>query len=236
MKKSLLKHLQSTLTSLLLIITITTTAFSQKQKSFVGMLEYKITARDTSMKEMLPDYPMVIYSNDTITRTENITKQLGQQVVIHHMLLNKSYLLLKTAHGKFAIKTDLNENKPKSDTTKSNYTFKKKFFKTKILGMKAKRMLVSHPSFEEPIEFLYLKKTANKYNKVFDEIPGLLVKYSIPTADGILDYELVKISKYTPEKDMFGIPSDFKKVTFDEFIEVMTSPDNQKMLSPEEMN
>tara|TARA_R110002072_G_scaffold301227_1_gene480580 strand:+ start:7923 stop:8633 length:711 start_codon:yes stop_codon:yes gene_type:complete len=221
---------------LILFIVNTTLSFSQKQKPFTGMLEYKLAARDTSMKDILTSYPMVIYSNDTITRTENITKQLGPQVVIHHLILNKSYLLLKTAHGKFAIKTDLSKNANKSDTTQSNYTFEKKFFKRKILGMKANRILVSHPSFTEPIEFLYLKKTSNKYNKIFDEVPGLLVKYSIATPNGILDYELTKMSKYTPEKDMFGIPSDFKKITFDEFIDIMTSPENQPIISPEEMN
>ena len=217
--KRLISSLQLLILSSFLFLYSQST-FSQKQKSFIGMLEYKVSARDTNLRDFLPNYPMVIYTNDTITRKENSTKQLGTQVEILHMGLNKSYLLLETAKGKFAIKTDL--NKVKSDTVKSKYTFKKKFFRRKILGMKAKRMLVSHEAFEEPIEFLYLKKTPNKYNKVFNEVPGLIVKYSIVTPDGILDYELVKMSEYTPNRDLFGIPSDFKKVTFDEFLEIMT--------------
>lgn len=231
------KHYKNLITSFILFSTIiigTSFSFSQKQKAFTGMLEYKISARDTSLKDILPSYPMIIYTNDTLSRKENSTKQLGIQVVIHHMRMNKSYLLLETALGKFAIKTDLNT--VKTDTVKSNYTFKKKFFKRKVIGMKAKRIMAYHPSFKEPIEFLYLKKTSNKYNDIFDEVPGLLVKYSISTADGILNYELVKMNHYSPNHDLFGIPSDFKKVTFDEFLEIMTSPDNQKIISPEEMN
>ncbi|HIP31431.1 MAG TPA: hypothetical protein EYG86_01575 [Crocinitomicaceae bacterium] len=206
----------------------TSHTFSQKQKAFIGMLEYKVSARDTSMQKFLPSYSMLIYTNDTIARKENATQQLGTQIEILNMSMNKAYLLLTTAAGKFAIKTDL--NKAKVDTTKSSYTFKKKFFRRKIVGIRAKRMLVSHASFEQPIEFLYLKKRANKYNKVFGEIPGLIVKYSIVTADGILDYELIKISEYTPNRDLFGIPSDYKKVSFDEFLDIVTAPENERVI------
>ena len=206
----------------------------KNQEPFIGLLEYKISARDTSQKEVLPDYPMVIYSNDTIIRKTNFTDQLGVQVVIQHMTMNKSYLLLQTAQGKFAIQTDL--SKTKSDTVPSKYTFKKKCFKRKILGMKAKRVLTSHPDFKEPIEFLYLKNKSNKYNPIFEGIPGLPVRYSVYTADGILDYELVKITEYTPDRSLFGIPSDFKRVSFDEFLKIVTSPENQKVFSPEQLD
>ncbi|MGY8925787.1 MAG: hypothetical protein ACKVJC_00685, partial [Flavobacteriales bacterium] len=73
---------------------------AQKNQSFIGMFEYEISARDTSQQEMLSTFPMLVYTNDTITRTENFTNQLGVQVSIHHMVLNKSYLLLETAQGK----------------------------------------------------------------------------------------------------------------------------------------
>lgn len=228
-----MKYLFSTI----IIVLIGTSVFSQKRlKPFTGILEYKISARDSAFSEVLPNFPMIIYTNDTIVRKENFTNQLGTQVTIQHTALNKAYLLLHTKMGKFAIKTDLNKIPAKSDTTKSKYTFSKKMFRKKVLGMKAKRIIAHHDAFEEPIEFLYLKKRSNKYNNVFPEVPGLLVKYSVVTPDGILDYELVKMNEYSPNRDMFGIPSDYKKVTFDEFIDIMTSPDNQKTISPDEMN
>ncbi|MBL4862686.1 MAG: hypothetical protein JKY09_06690 [Crocinitomicaceae bacterium] len=197
---------------------------AQKKVSFTGMLEYKITARDTSLRSILPDNSMFLYTNDTITRMENFTGQLGKQVTIRHIEKNKSYLLIETPAGKFAIKTDLNV----ADTAKRErkYTFKKKFWKRKVLGMKANRMMVSHPGFEEPTEFLYLKKRSNAYLNNFEEIPGLLVRYSVVTVDGILDYELVKLSEYTPNKDLFGIPSDYEKVTIDEFMDRVLGSEN----------
>lgn len=205
---------------------------AQKNEPFIGMFEYEISARDTSQQEMLSNFPMLVYTNDTITRTENFTNQLGVQVAIHHMILNKSYLLLETAQGKFAIKTDL--NKKKIDTAISLYTFKKKWFKRKIMGLKANRIIASHPDFDEPIEFLYLKKVSSKYNNVFDEVPGLLVRYSIATTDGVLDYEMIRMNEYSPNRGLFGIPSDFNKVSFDEFIDIVTSPNNQKVIKGEE--
>ena len=68
-------------------------------------------------------------------------------------------------------------------------------------------------------EFLYLKKHPNKYLNNSPEIPGLLIRYSVVTVDGILDYELVRFNEYTPNRDLFGIPSDYKKVTIDEFMD-----------------
>lgn len=191
-----------------------------QNKPFRGMLEYKITIRDTNMRNMIPESRMFLYTNDTISRMENFSSSLGKQVIIRHMELNKSYMLIETVKGKFAIKSDLN----KSDTTQtvSKYEFKKKCFKRKVLGKKAKRVLVSHPEFNEPIEFLYLKEHSNKYLNNFKAIPGLLVKYSVVTPDGVLDYELIHYSEYTPDRDLFGLPDDYQRVTFDEFVDIMT--------------
>ena len=194
------------------------------------MIEYRIEAFDSSLIDYLPNHPMIIYTNDTITRTENYTDQLGKQVKVQHMGLNKFYILLDTPRGKFAIQNDVNEQS--KDTVPTEYTFKKKFFRKKILGIKANRMMVNHPSFKEPIEFLYFKKTSNKCNPVFEEIPGLLVKYSIVTVDGILNYEMVRYNQYTPNRDLFGIPSEFERISFNDFIEIMTSSNNRQMTTP----
>lgn len=215
----------------LIALFILTGSYAQKQAPFTGMLEYKITPRDTANTALTATNQMFVYTNDTITRTENFTNQLGQQVAIRHMEKEKSYLLLITDLGKFAIQTDHASN----DSIKkpNQYVFKKKWFKRKIAGKKANKMLVSHPNFKEPIEFLYLKKTPNKYVKIYSEIPGLLVKYSIATEDGILDYELVKFNEYTPNKDLFGIPSDFERISFDEFLDRMIKAKEEAQSIPQ---
>lgn len=184
------------------------------------MLEYKISIHDTSLVGLVPDNAMRVYTDDTIARMENYSQQLGSQISIRHMEMNKSYLLLTvqdTVH--FAIRTNLND----SDTVKttSRYTFDKKLFGKRYMGFHTKRVMVGHPDFAEPIEFLYIKKYSKKYLNNFDEIPGLLVKYSVPTPDGVMDYSLVGIKNYMPDRNLFGIPADYKKVSFDEFMDYM---------------
>lgn len=213
----------------LFLVSVPVPLFAQKSDFSSGMLAYKITARDTSLKSILPDNEMFLYTNDTLVRTENFTQQLGKQVVIRHIEKNKSYLLLDTPIGKYAIQTDHS----KADTAKNLYTYKKKFFRKKILGMKANRVMVSHPDFNEPIEFWYLKNVSSNYIPSFPGLPGLPVKYSLSTADGIINYELKRMSSYTPNRDLFGIPSDFKRVSFDEFLELMISGENPPENTPD---
>lgn len=197
--------------------------FAQK-KEFQGKLVYKITVRDTSLRNLIPDNQVSVYTNDTISRTENYTATLGKQILIRQMQMDKGYILIETPIGNYAIK-----QMPVPDSLKASksYTFKKKCFKKKVLGMKANRYLVNHSAFNDEIEFLYLKKYSNKYLNNFPEIPGLLVKYSIATPDAVLDYELIEFKPYSPDRDLFGIPSDFQKVTMDEFIDIVTGVQQQ---------
>ena len=219
-----IKHLRRA--AVILALVLCTPIHAQKNKSFTGMLEYKISVRDTAMQALFPDNSMFIYTNDTILRVENFTNQLGKQVVIRHMEMQKSYLLLDTPVGKFSIRTD--ESRADSLKSERQFTFKKKMGKRKIVGRKANRMQVSHPEFETPIEFLYFKKIANKYSTFYDEMPGLPVRFSVPTSDGIVDYELVKMNEYTPNRDLFGVPSDYQLVTFDEFLDKFISSKGQE--------
>lgn len=194
--------------------------YSQKIKPFTGTLEYNISQYDSTLNKSTQVNIMTIHTNDTISRMENFTGQLGKQVTIRNMALNKSYLLIEVNDSsKFAIKTDLNVHD--SIRKKTLYTFNKKMFKRKVLGMKANRMIVNHPDFAEPIEFLYLKKYSREYLNNFESIPGLLVKYSVSTPDGVLNYELVKFSQFDVDRDLFGIPSDYQRVTIDEFMDQM---------------
>lgn len=211
------------ITLLILLITVicaSPTFAQKKKKTFTGMIEYNIVMRDTALRNLVPANAMRLYTNDTLTRMENFSPQLGSQTTIRHIELNKSYLLLTVRDTvNFAIKTDL--NKADSANSTSQYTYTKKWFKKKHLGMRANRMIVDHPDFEEPIEFLYLKKYSREYLNNFEGIPGLLLKYSVVTPDGVVNYELVQKREYKPSRDLFGIPADYRKVTFDEFMDFM---------------
>ncbi|MCJ8288998.1 MAG: hypothetical protein HRT58_06245 [Crocinitomicaceae bacterium] len=215
------------LITLVLALPITGFSQSKKAKSFSGMLEYKISVRDSSLRELVPDNRMIVYSNDTIVRIENFTKNLGKQVAIKHMHMDKSYLLLETDFGKFAIQMDESEAQEKAQATDTttvdadNYVFKKKCGKKRLLGRKMNRLVVSNPDFGEPIEFLYMKGYSTEMVNAYPEINGIPTKYSVITPDAIFDYELVKINEYTPKHDLFGIPSDFERVSFNDFMDKM---------------
>ena len=198
---------------------------SKRTKTFMGMLEYKISVRDSSLKTLVPDNRMIVYTNDTIVRVENFTDNLGHQIAIKHMLLEKSYLLLETDFGQYAIQMDESKAQKEQqlkDTTQAEadkFVFKKKCGRKRMLGRKMNRLMVSHPDFDEPIEFLYLKGYSTEIVDAYPKINGIPTKYSVITADAIFDYELVKMSEYTPEYNLFGIPSDFERVSFDEFMD-----------------
>jgi hypothetical protein len=66
----------------------------------------------------------------------------------------------------------------------------------------------------------YLKVISPKYLEVLKGVPGLPVHYFIQNENGMYEYKLVELNKEKPSKDLFGIPSDFQKVTFEEFISI----------------
>lgn len=201
------------------------------KKSFCGALKYKITPRDSSLRSLIPTNQMIFVTNDTIVRSERATQQLGLQITLRHIEKNKTILLLDTEIGKYAIQTDLNKKdslaEQKQDTTSQQFTFKKKLKKKKFFGKKANTIRVSHPLFEEDIDFLYFKGYSNKYTSFYPEINGILVRFSIITEDGIMDYELVDFQEFIPNKDLFGVPSDYQKTTFDDFIELWLNKDKE---------
>lgn len=193
---------------------LVSSTFAQEQLPFQGKLVYNIQIMDTSLRKIYPDKEMVIYTNDTLLRIENSTDQLGKQVLIKHMALNKSYLLLETPIDNYAIQTDHSTQKVDSFP----YSFQKKLGKRKIAGIKANRLMVKHAAYEKQMAFLYIKNTSNKYLNAFTNFPGLLANYYVVTVDGIFVYTLKSMETMVPQHDLFGIPSDFKKVTFDQFM------------------
>ncbi len=196
---------------------LTLNSIGQKAKPFSGKLTYSINIADTSLSKYFPEKKMFIHTNDSLLRIENHTEEFGIQILIKHMIKNKSYLLLSLDKGNFAIQTSHDEENMDS----SLYSISRKMGKTKICGLKAKKLMVNHPSFESQIEFYYLPKYAPKYLNAYYEFPGLPVLYYLNSEYGLLKYELIEIQEEIPNYDLFGIPSDYKKITFDEFVQEM---------------
>lgn len=202
------------------LIIIKFTSFGQDKKPFQGLLVYKVTCDDTSMQELYPVTHMVVYTNDTIVRMENQTASFGEQVTIRHTQLNKSYQLMTTKFGKYAIQTKIDDN---GDSLKVNdrYLFTNSKKKKKFLGKKAKGVNVSSKFYKEDKTFYYLPDYDNKYVNTFPEIDGLLIEYYVVTFDVILKYELIRMVEYPPNRDFFGVPDDYERISLDAFMDKM---------------
>jgi len=191
------------------------TELSAQFKPFYGQLTYKVEHADTQYRKLYPTSYMSIFSNDTIVRVENETQQLGKQITIRHMALNKSYQLVEVNGKKFAILFD--HAKEKADSTV--FDIKKKIGRRKLFGHSCKRIRVKIPEIDQPLQFIYFTSFQNKYINNLKNIPGLPVDFYLNSKDGLYHYQLIKFEEYMPNRDLFGIPTTYKRVSFDQFME-----------------
>ena len=205
---------------LFLIVFFPLTLSAQKQP-LEGYFDYKATLYMPDTNLVLNSWNVRVYTNDTIVRVETET-QLGIQVYIRHMSLNKAYLLLDFEGQRYAIQTDLEKQEEKPDTLDNKYIFKKKFGSTTISGIKCKRYLVTDTRINKQYTCYFAKKIGNKYLEVYREIPGLAVDYYLANEDGLVHYELTGLTLTDVNRDLFGVPSDCKRITFDEFVNLFS--------------
>jgi hypothetical protein len=209
----------------IVFISLITTIFSQEYKPFQGKLIYKVDLYDSLNKNLLETKFVTTYTNDTLIRVESETNQLGSQVMIKHLTLNKYYLLLEINNQKYAI-----QHQAKEDTTESKYDFQKSWRRINVLNKLARRTLVSSnsPYFTEKIGMYYYEDISPKYVEAMKGIPGLPVDYYLFTEQGVYHYKLIEFKEEFIPKEAFGIPTNFKKVSFDEFIgEMMEKKPNE---------
>lgn len=190
------------------------------QQPFSGVFEYtaSISLPDTNV--ILKKWDIKVFTNDTLVRVETETNQFGNQVYIRHLTLNKAYLLLQLEDKKYAIQTNL--DKPKNDTVQPKYTYKKQRGTKRIAGVKCKKYTITDKGQSEGFTCYFAKKISNKYLEVYPEIKGLATDYYIPTADGLVRYELTRIIITDNKRDLFGVPTDYQKITFDEFVRMFS--------------
>lgn len=213
-KNSYFRCMKNLILYLILLVSVQLTA--QKHIPFSGRMIYNIEFRGTNDSVFTFQSKSVLYTNDTLVRIESETGQLGPQVLIKHLLFKKYYLLLEYENQKYALQQHL-----PADTIPTKFAFKKKRGTKKIAGLKAKRVLVSHPNFKQPIEMWYVPSFSPKYLDVLKGIKGLPVDYYIQMEDGLLHYVLESVEASPVNMDLFGIPSDFQKISFDEFLNIL---------------
>ncbi|TSJ44769.1 hypothetical protein [Fluviicola chungangensis] len=200
-----------------------TTVSGFTQKPFSGILKYKATVMAPDSNVIWKSWNVTLYTNDTVVRVETETQQFGVQVYIRNMELNKAYLLLELDGNKYAIQTDLSKKK---DSIQKTYTVTRKTGSKKIAGLKAKKYLVQDEN-TEGFYCYFAKNLSNKYLQVYPEVKGLALDYYIPSQDGLIHYELVEKKDEQVNRDLFGIPSDYKRISFEEFMHVFYSNNEQ---------
>lgn len=198
-------------------------SFGIAQKPFFGTLTYQASITHPDTNVVLKKWEVKIYTNDTVVRLETETEQFGTQVYIRNMHMNKAYLLLELDDAKYAIQTDLTK---KNDTIDKGYTVKKKVGSKKVAGLKAKRYWIQEKNNQGYYSY-FTKKIKNKYLSVYPEVPFLAVDYFIPSHEGLIHYELIDFKKEIVNRDLFGIPSDFKRISFEEFMRIFYSTNEQ---------
>lgn len=206
------------------ILIVLTTFLSHAQQPFSGVLKYKASLLAPDTNAVMRSWGVKLYTNDTIVRVETETEQFGVQVYIRNMHLNKAYLLLQLDGEKYAIQTDL--SKKTDSITDKGYTVKKKYGSKKIAGVKARRYFVKDKN-TAGFYCYFAKKMPNKYLQVYPEVSGLAVDYYIPSQDGLIHYELVEKKPETLSRDLFGIPSDYKRISFEEFMHIFYQNNEQ---------
>jgi hypothetical protein len=113
---------------------------------------------------------MLIYAKDSLLKVINFSSTLGKQELIKHLTKEKSYLLLETTKGKYAIRT----NYTKYQDTTLSYSFKKKLGSKRIAGMKAKKLSVTFTDIDKKFTFYYLKNIPAIYGSAYTNFPGLV--------------------------------------------------------------
>jgi hypothetical protein len=207
---------------ILVFFLLTVVNYSFSQKIFTGKLVYSIEIADTNMRSLFPASKMVIYTNDTLLRVETKTELLGEQVMIHHLQKNKAYLLIATPKGKFAVQIPENEA---SSTEK--YSFKKGKGKQVVAGLKSKIVVVKAHNYQQQLTFAYYPKISSKFLPGFESFPGLLTDYYTFTKDGLYHHQLIQIDQQPVSRDLFGIPSDYTKISMSDFVEKIMIGNNE---------
>lgn len=192
--------------------------FTQKNNlPFSGELLFKVECvapADTNRESML------IYAKDSLLKVVNFSSKMGQQELIKHISRQKSYLLLSTTKGNYAIRTEYTKNLD----TAMHYTYKKVLGYKKISGLKAKKLKVNFLGINKTFDFYYFKKIPAKYGSAFTEFPGLVAEYFLPTDQGLFKYSLTSLKVMDPPLSLFIIPEKYKKVSLEQFLEEIATP------------
>lgn len=187
---------------------------AQSFQTFQGEMTYSVELIHPETKKPKLISFSTIFTNDTLVRTESENLALGKQTSIRHLILSKQYVLLEYQGKKYAIQQTIEK-----DTSKTKYSYTTCRGSKRICGIKAKKIIVNHPNFKEPLAMYYAENMNPKYLGILPGIKGLPVKYYIQTEDGLLCYTLRSIKEKEIPNGLFAISKAYEKISFAEFLE-----------------
>jgi hypothetical protein len=197
--------------SLLLVACATRDAVER----FEGKMVYKLSSDKLDRLAVDSLNYQVIYAKDSMLRIENFTP-IGKQVYIKHIPKNRAYILMELNGQKIAI-----QSIPEPAVNDGKYLFKKRRGSIAVAGIDAKQIDVTLPELDTMITMLYHPSISPDYSEAIPGIPGMPLRYAL-LVDGMLTtFELLLLEERVIDIDFFGIPSDYERLTMDEFIERM---------------
>lgn len=191
------------------------TSHSLGQQKFSGEIVYHVQMIDTNVQKIIDDREMRVSTNDTLSRIVTQIDALGEQVTIKHFVFQKSYLLINMLDKKLAIQTDYSDDSSKVDPYEINYRF---FGRKKVNGFVLKKASVYRKDLIEPRTIWYFKDIRPDLLDIYPGIKGLPAEFYLGTVDGLVHYSVKSAVSKPIDKDVFGIPSDYEKITLSDFM------------------
>ena len=196
------------------------------QKSFEGTvtfgLEYKdLPAEMAAMEAMLPDESVTRIKGQK-TRVEQSMGMGMSQVVITDIKNESGTLLMDMMGQKMAVsmsKEELEKMEKKGADKKPEFKYSDSETK-EIAGYKCSKATVSMEGVGE-MEIYYTKDLPAGASKQFEGLKGFPLEYTVDSGQFKVKMTAKSVAKEKLDKSLFEIPSDFKKMTFDEFQKAM---------------
>jgi hypothetical protein len=193
----------------------TTTSWAQKYTPFEGTIYYDVFLYKSIDSLPIKVNYLTLRIKDSLVRIDTNSDAFGGQTTIKNINRKRSYTLLKSKENFYAIR-----NIDTSSTT-NLFSFKKMSKTTRLDNFKIKA--IKRIDADGKIDTIYyLPKISPIYLGIFSGIKGLPAAYTVPIdKQSFLYYQIIKIEPKELDSKLFTIPSIFKIVTMDEFIQSM---------------
>lgn len=201
--------------SIFMLLT-STFVFSQKHKPFEGAIYYDVFLYKHPDSLPVKVNYLTLRIKDSLVRIDTNSDAFGGQTTIKNINRKRSYTLLKSQQGEFYAIRNVD-----TSTVHQNFSFKK-IRKSKKIGTYKITAVERIDAQGESDTIYYFPKISPIYLGIFYGIKGLPAAYSVPiNKDSYLYYQVIKVEPELLDPKLFTIPSLFKIITMEEFINKM---------------